>query len=110
MLARALERPASWEEVGDYVYECRVLDHGIPVFVTSYAGQRFELNGRNAVHARCFGGLDRVGSRWFVDVPLEEVERIEREVGDWRWIARKYLPPEKAREAERAPFELKRLA
>jgi len=77
-----------WKEtVGKWVKEC-IMGGGLPMFRTRYAGARW---GENMVMAVCYGEEEPpLSGGFFIDVPEEDIERMERETGDWRWIVEKY--------------------
>ena len=73
----------SWREgIGKFLYICRLGDRGIPHFVKM----------GDYVLGRCWGGIMRTYSVRFKDVPKEDLEIIESEVGEWRIFAERYLP------------------
>ena len=91
------------EKVADWVYRCRVIDKGIPMFKTRLFGVR--LPG-NAVLAVCWGGRDEVGSVYFTDCPTTFIDLVEHSKSDWRTVLKMYAP-EKYEEAVRAGIYIK---
>jgi len=60
----------------------------------------------NIIVHNCWGGKGVVEGQYFVNVPEEDLERMERELGDWRWLIRKYGNPKQVRMAFEAPVIL----
>ena len=60
----------------------------------------------NIIVHNCWGGKGVVEGQYFVNVPEEDLERMERELGDWRWLIRKYGDPKQVRMAFEAPVIL----
>ena len=87
------------EQVGRWIKGC-IMGGGLPMFRTRYAGARW---GDDMVMAVCYGDEEPpISGGFFTDVPEEDIERMERETGDWRWIVEKYGDDElKAYIAER---------
>lgn len=82
----AEEKAVEWrdDEVKSFIRMC-LADGGIPMFKDKYAGKRFEVDGKPAVLAICYGGRGNAPNhQWFRDVPERDIEIIERETGEWR--------------------------
>ena len=62
---------------------------GIPIFRTRYGGKRLP---NNSVVAACWGKGDTVKGGTITDVPLEIIERMEKETGDYKWLLRVTKP------------------
>jgi hypothetical protein len=79
------------EEVVKFIKEC-IDAKGLPVFRTRYAGKRFEVDGKPAVVASCFGGIKEKEpqSRVFYNVPEKDIILMERYTGDWVYFISKY--------------------
>lgn len=79
------------EEVVKFIKEC-IDAKGLPVFRTRYAGNRFEVEGKPAVVASCFGGIKEKEpqTRVFYNVPEKDIELMERFTGDWVYFLSKY--------------------
>jgi len=79
------------EEVVKFIKEC-IDAKGLPVFRTRYAGKRFEVDGKPAVVASCFGGIKEKEpqSRVFYNVPEKDIILMERFTGDWTYFLGKY--------------------
>jgi hypothetical protein len=78
------------EEVKSFVVACRT-QGGVPMFRTRYAGERFRGDG---VMAICYAGP--LMTTVFEDVPPEEIEKMEKMVGEWKLLAPELsssLPP-----------------
>ena len=88
--------PWTRENVCDFIYNCRVIDNGIPVFKTHYGGVPFIMDGKYYVLAVCWLGKNTPYgcSKWFVDVPEDVFERLRVMKGDWKWLAEKYCSEE----------------
>jgi len=89
-----------WKErIGEWLKAC-IMGGGLPMFRTRYAGARW---GENMVMAVCYGEEEPpISGGFFIDVPEEDIERMEKETGDWRWLVEKYGDDElKAYVAER---------
>ena len=72
-------------KVADYIEMC--LEHeGVPTFKTRYAGERF---GKGVLFV-CYGKSDKVPHVWFENVPKEDVEFMENNVGEWKYLLKKY--------------------
>ena len=91
------------KNVTPWIMSCRVKDHGIPIFKTRFAGQRFD---KGVVLGTCWGGRQNVPSEWFRKVPEEEIEMMEEGYGDWRKILLKHGGKEQYEQAMSAPLEL----
>jgi hypothetical protein len=79
------------EEVVKFIKEC-IDAKGLPVFRTRYAGKRFEVDGKPAVIASCFGGIKEKEpqTRVFYNVPEKDIMLMERFTGDWVYFLGKY--------------------
>jgi hypothetical protein len=79
------------EEVVKFIKEC-IDAKGLPVFRTRYAGKRFEVDGKPAVVASCFGGIKEKEpqSRVFYNVPERDIILMERYTGDWAYFISRY--------------------
>lgn len=77
-----------WKQtIGKWIDAC-IRAGGLPMFRTRFAGARW---GDNMVLAVCYGDEEPpISGGFFTDVPEEDIERMERETGDWRWIVEKY--------------------
>jgi hypothetical protein len=49
----------------------------------------------------CYGRADQVPGGFFENVPREDIERMEREVGDFRFVLEKYGTAEQRKLLER---------
>jgi len=96
---------AEWnkENVMKAIRGCREA-HGIPQFVTGYAGEDFVVGGKRATMFKCWGGRD-TGSILFTDVPVEEHERLKMRSGDWHFLTVKFSP-EEYEKLKKYPVEL----
>jgi len=101
--------PVKWtpEAVVKYIKECRA-GKGIPMFFTRYAGEQYKADGKLAARSSCWGGSDS-GSVFWVGVPKEDIEMMERTKGDWRALLIKYAPEEFKLQIPQFPPELKEL-
>lgn len=99
LVREAGRKAVDWNRyVGDFIYQCR-RDGGVPMFKTKYAGKRFEIGNKPAVLGICYGGRGMAkDSQWFKNIPEHELELVERETGEWRELAIRHLPWEKAEE------------
>ncbi|HDO19246.1 MAG TPA: hypothetical protein ENG74_00810 [Thermoplasmatales archaeon] len=99
LVREAGRKAVDWNRyVGDFIYQCR-RDGGVPMFKTKYAGKRFEIGSKPAVLGICYGGRGMAkDSQWFKNIPEHELELVERETGEWRELAIRHLPWEKAEE------------
>jgi len=79
------------EKVVRYIEMCKK-DMGVPIFLTRYAGVPFEEEGKPAIMAKCLGGFDTVGSVYFVNVPKEVWEEVDKIRRDWEHLLLKYAP------------------
>lgn len=82
----AEEKAIDWkpDEVEEFIEGC-LDDGGIPMFKNRYAGRRFEVDGKPAVLAICYGGRGRYkDSQWFKNVPEKDIDIIEKETGEWK--------------------------
>jgi len=97
-----------WEpkKVVEWIVACRK-DYGVPMFKSHYARLHYQVKGKPAVLAICWGGYDGTPSVMFTDVPKEDLELIEESIGDWRKLLRKYGTPEELEEAESYGIYLK---
>ena len=104
---KAAKTALDWKKnIADYIVACRQ-DGGLPFFRLTYAGQPLVTSdGRRVVLGLCWGGKGAVEGQYFVNVPEEDLERMERELGDWRWLIRKYGDPKQVRMAFEAPVIL----
>jgi len=76
----------------------RCLDAGgVPMFRTRYAGEPFEVDGKRAVVAICYGARGKAGvigrfpySRIFFDVPEDIYILMETTHGEWKYLVEKY--------------------
>lgn len=73
------------EAVKEFARRCLAAG-GVPMFRTKYGGKRLE----NAVVAACWGKGDVVKGGTITNVPLEIIERMERETGDYKWLVEAY--------------------
>ncbi|RLG58804.1 MAG: hypothetical protein DRN95_03630 [Candidatus Hydrothermarchaeota archaeon] len=71
--------------VADMIEKCLV-NEGVPTFKTRYAGERF---GKGVLFV-CYGKSDKIPHVWFNDVPEEDIEFMENNVGEWKYLLRKY--------------------
>jgi len=69
--------------VAKWIVDC-LEDHGVPMFRVSHYG------GDIAVTGVCWGGLNRVTSVKFVDVPKEDLDTIVNTTGEWHIFLKKY--------------------
>lgn len=78
----------NWSEsMPKWLKQC-IKSGGLPVFRTRYAGARW---GEDMVMAVCYGEEEPpLSGGFFTGVPKEDVEKMEKEAGDWRWIVEKY--------------------
>ena len=104
---KASSQALDWKtNIADYIAACRA-DKGIPIMKTRYAGQPLmTVDGRRVVLGLCWGGEGRIEHRWFVNVPEEDIKRMEAELGDWRWLIKRYGKPDQIRDALKAPVVL----
>ena len=65
-----------------YILACR-LEGGVPIFKTRYGGIRFPDHSMLAI---CWGGADMIPTVAFENVPDEELEKHEKEIGEWKSI------------------------
>lgn len=73
-----------WKQnVAKWIVDC-LEDHGVPMFRMSHIGDQ------PAVTGVCWGGLNRVTSVHFVDVPKDDIETIVSTTGEWRIFLKKY--------------------
>lgn len=72
------------EAIREFIRECREAG-GIPVFRTKYGGERLP---NNSVIAACWRAGDKVKGGTIEDVPPDIIERMEKETGDWKWLAK----------------------
>lgn len=78
------------ENVAHAIHKCITEGLGLPMFHTRYGNMRFVgPDGKPMVLMMCWGG-EKGGSVWFKDVPIDDVNRMERATGDWKWIVEKY--------------------
>jgi len=76
--------------VHDWINAC-LYAGGTPMFKTRYAGKRFtDAMGHPIVLGISYGGRDIVKHRWFNNVPLDIVNRMEAGTGDWKWLKESY--------------------
>jgi len=94
-----------WKNVADWIVACRK-QGGLPLFQTHFAGFRWKIDNKNAVRAVCYAGEGEEMSRYFYNVPEEDIKMIEEKTGDWYYILQKYAP-EKLEEAKKYPLILK---
>ena len=84
-----------WSEdaVVDAIVSCRLIDKGVPMFRTGYAGD-FEIDGKPAVMFICWAGKNTDAGRsvMFVNVPEDVFEELKNRTGDWRWLMERYAP------------------
>lgn len=71
------------ENVAKWIVDC-IEDRGVPMF------RMTELDGEVTVMGVCWGGLNRVGSVKFTNVPEEDKTIVRNSVGEWRIFLRKY--------------------
>ena len=100
---KAAKVALDWKtNIADYIVACRQ-DGGLPFFRLSYAGQPLvTTDGRRTVLGICWAGKGSIEGKWFVNVPEEDIERMERELGDWRFLIEKYGEPDQIRKAYEA--------
>jgi len=93
------------EAVKEYLYDCRVIDHGNPAFQTEYAQQEF---AKDKVLIKCIGGKQLVvDHQWFRNMPPKLKKIIEK--GTWedfaRWMyTQKQLTAEEFTQMRQSPF------
>jgi len=75
------------KDLKDFILSCRA-DEGYPMFKTTF--HKEHVWGKNNVLAVCWGGHNRVNSIIFTDVPKEDLDLIEKNVGDWKILLKKY--------------------
>lgn len=94
--ARVEGIPWTRENVCNFIYNCRVLDNGIPVFKTHYGGSPFIIDSKYYVLAVCWLGKNTPYgcSKWFIDVPEDVFNRLRVIKGDWKWLTEKYCSEE----------------
>jgi len=105
----AEEKAVEWrdDEVKSFIRMC-LADGGIPMFKDKYAGKRFEVDGKPAVLAICYGGRGNAPNhQWFRDVPERDIEIIERETGEWREFLTREDEREENKLSERIKMEKK---
>ena len=110
--AKTTAVPWTKENVCNFIYRCRVLDNGIPVFKTHYGTTAtgepmyFVADGNYYVLAVCWLGKNTYygRSQWFGPVPKEIVETLRIRKGDWKWLANEYCPEEIKRKIYEAPI------
>jgi len=100
---KAAKVALDWKtNIADYIVACRQ-DGGIPIFKTRYAEEPLRtVSGERAVLALCWAGKGSIEGKWFVNVPEEDIERMERELGDWRFLIEEYGEPDQIRKAYEA--------
>lgn len=74
------------EVVKDFARRCLAAG-GIPMFRTKYGGKRLP---ENSVVAACWGKGDVVKGGTIKNVPIDVIERMERETGDYKWLVEAY--------------------
>ena len=105
---KAARRAVDWKSnVADYIVECRN-EGGIPIFKTRYADQPFITpDNKRVVLGLCWGGFkDGIEGMWFVNVPEDDIKRMEREYGDWKWLIKAYGSKDQVEKAFKAPVVL----
>lgn len=70
---------------------CRA-DGGIPMFLTTYAGEDLTIGGKPASLMKCWGGRGNFSHVMFVDVPKDDFKVMKERSGDWHFLAVKYFP------------------
>ena len=85
-----------WKDnVAKWIVDC-LEDRGVPMFRISH------FAGDLAVTGVCWGGLNKVTSVKFIDVPKEDIDVIINTTGEWHVFLKKYGTDElrgKVREA-----------
>ncbi|MEM2187802.1 MAG: hypothetical protein QW692_01850 [Nitrososphaerota archaeon] len=78
----------TWKDVmPKWMKQC-IMSGGLPMFRTRYAGMRW---GENMVMATCYGEEEPpLSGGFFIEVPEEDIAKMEEATGDWRWIVEKY--------------------
>lgn len=75
------------EDMPKWIKNC-IMSGGLPMFRTRYAGARW---GDEMVMATCYGEEEPpISGGFFIDVPSEDIDKMEKSTGDWRWIVEKY--------------------
>ncbi len=94
------------KDVVKFILACR-RDEGIPMFVTRFAGKPLKVDGKGIAIAKCWGGRGTIEGTYFFDIPKEDYEMLEENIGDWRKLLEKYGTSEQIREAESYGIYLK---
>jgi len=104
--AKATGIPWTKENVCRFIYRRRVLDNGLPVFKTHYAGMPFIIDGNYYVLAVCWLGKNTPygESQWFGPVPKDVVDMLRVRKGDWKWLTEEYCSEEIKRKVYEAPI------
>lgn len=82
--------PWNPEDVVNSILACRIIDHGIPMFKTRYAGTDLKYKGTNAVLFVCWAGRNIVKSKIFYNVPDDEFNELKKRHDDWHYLMLKY--------------------
>ncbi len=82
--------PWTPENVVDAILACRIIDHGIPMFRTRYAGIDLKYNGTNASLFICWAGRNNVKSVLFYDIPDDDFNELKSRHDDWQYLILKY--------------------
>ena len=98
------------ENVKKFIIGCRADEKGIPMFRTHFAGKDFEVNGKPAVLAGCWGGkeMPEPTSRVFVDIPNGTFKELKERVGDWKFLIERYGTEREKRLAYESPVITRR--
>jgi len=104
---KAAKTALDWKSnIADYIVACRE-DGGIPIVKTRYGGEPIRTDdGRKAALVVCWGGKGMIEGKFFINVPDEDIERMEREIGDWRVLIERYGSSDQIRKAYEAPLIL----
>lgn len=86
MVTKGRKEAVDWPvNVAGFIVEC-ANTNGIPMFRTRFGGRRFD----GLVLGICWGVRGAVPSRWFRNVPPEDLQHLEEGPGDWTWLLQKY--------------------